>query len=207
LIKIERTGIFNMENAVRGARNAMNSWGNMDSRTEPDGTFVFGNADLELMTKLCAAGSSHRKFMRQIFVSADITAPLYWWKEYDTYKVGTTANSQSTMHKLHAKPITPADFSHDKLRGASLDAILALIEVMESLRLEYIKTKDKSLWYALIQLLPSSYRQMRTCTMSYENLVSMRRDRLGHKLEEWRVFCEWIESLPYANPLIFKPEP
>ncbi|MCL2702377.1 MAG: hypothetical protein FWE91_02050 [Defluviitaleaceae bacterium] len=207
MIKIERTGIFNMENAVRGARNAMNSWGNMDSRTEPDGTFVFGNADLELMTKLCAAGSSHRKFMRQIFVSADITAPLYWWKEYDTYKVGTTANSQSTMHKLHAKPITPADFSHDKLRGASLDAILALIEVMESLRLEYIKTKDKSLWYALIQLLPSSYRQMRTCTMSYENLVSMRRDRLGHKLEEWRVFCEWIESLPYANPLIFKPEP
>jgi hypothetical protein len=191
-----------MENAVRGARNAMNSWAKMDSRAEADGSFILGGNDLELLTRLCVSGSSHRKFLRQILVSADITAPLYWWKEYDTYKVGTTANSQSTMHKLHAKPITLEDFSHDKLEGASLDAMLALIETMERLRSEYVKTKDKPLWYALIQLLPSSYRQMRTCTMSYENLVNMRHDRKGHKLDEWSAFCGWIDTLPYSEKFL-----
>lgn len=201
MITLERTQTFNLENAARGARNAMNSWGKIDSY-EGDFGYVLGEADLALLTKLCAAGASHRKFLRQIFVSVDITAPLYWWKEFDTYKVGTTANSQSTMHRLHSRPITLADFSHDKLGGAPLAAMTALIGTMEGLRADFVKTKDKALWYALVQLLPSSYRQLRTCTLNYENLRNIRFDREGHKLDEWRDFCNWIDALPYATEFL-----
>ena len=202
MIDFHRTGVYNIENAARGARNAFNSWDNMDSGPDSGGEFKLGPTDLALLMKLCAAGGSHGKFRRQIFVSVDITAPLYWWKEYDTYKVGTVANSQSTMHRLHAKPIVLEDFSHDKLSGPALKAMAALIETMEHLRKEFVKTKDKAHWYALIQLLPSSYRQMRTCTMNYENLVNMRRDRKNHRLDEWREFCDWADSLPYAKEFI-----
>lgn len=202
MLTIERVGVYNLENAVRGARNPMNSWGKMDSRLGPDGSYILGPEDLRLLSSLCVAGSTHRKFMRQIFVSADITAPLYWWKEYDTYKVGTTANSQSTMHKIHSKPFTTEDFSHDKMTPEALACLEGVIETLETLRVKYVKTKDKALWYSIIQLLPSSYNQMRTCSMNYENLMGMRRDRLGHKLEEWRVFVDWVEALPYSKELI-----
>lgn len=202
MIKIDKTGVCNFENAVRGARNAMNSWNRSDSFCGPDGNYILGGSDLELLTKLCRSGSSHRKFMRQIFVSADVTAPLYWWKEYDTYKVGTTANSQSTMHKIHSKPFCSDDFSSDKLDAASDECLNGVIAHLESLRLKYNETKNKDYWYSIIQLLPSSYNQMRTCTMSYENLVNMHNDRKNHKLDEWRTFCAWVEELPYAGELI-----
>jgi hypothetical protein len=202
MIKIERWDVYNMENAARGARNAMNSWDKSDSGQGPDGAFAIGPADLKLLKTLCASGGSHRKFMRQIFVSADITAPLYWWKEYDTYKVGTVANSQSTMHKIHSKPFSIDDFSHDKLGGDALDCLMGVTLRLESLRVRYNATKDKQLWYSIIQLLPSSYMQMRTCTMNYENLLGIRRDRTGHKLDEWRAFCDWIMTLPYSAELI-----
>jgi hypothetical protein len=202
MILIERVDVFNFMNAIRGARNAMNSWDRMDSGFDGDGRFVFGKADLELAVKLCKAGSSHRKFLRQIFVSADITAPLYWWKEYDTYKVGTVANSQSTMHRLHSRAIKPDDFSHDQMNEKALAVLNGLVKTLEELRSEYVKTKDTAIWYSLIQLLPSSYNQMRTCTMNYENLLAMHKDRANHKLYEWREFARWVLTLPYAGELI-----
>ena len=162
--------------------------------------------DLSLAGRLCRAGSDHRKFIRQILVSMDITAPLYWWKEFDTYKVGTVANSTSTMHKIHAKPFERADFSTDHMTPATLDKMDSLIEYLEGLRLQYVETKDKALWYDIIQLLPSSYNQMRTCTLNYENLINIHRARKAHKLEEWHTFCHWIESLPYADDLIVMKE-
>ncbi|MCL2407529.1 MAG: hypothetical protein FWC95_06325 [Defluviitaleaceae bacterium] len=201
MIQIDKIYVYNFENAVRGARNAMNSWHLSDSSVD-NGLFVMGEADLTLMKKLCKAGTSHRKFLRQIFVSIDITAPLYWWKEFDTYKVGTTANSQSTMHKLHAKPIARGDFSHDRMNPTALAALDRLIVTLEGLRKEFVATKDKDAWYSLIQLLPSSYNQMRTCTMSYENLANMYFDRKSHKLEEWRILCAEIASLPYFADMI-----
>ena len=206
MIKIERTSVMNFENAIRGARNPMNSWGRMDSHTEPDGAFVFGENDLGLAKRLCAAGSDHRKFLRQIFVSVDITAPLYWWKEYDTYKVSTVANSTSTMHKIHSKPFALEDFSTDKMNAQALEAIKAVIVSLEALRIDFIENKDKQIWYSLIQLLPSSYNQKRTCTMNYENLINMYYARRGHKLDEWREYCNWIAALPYAKELILIKE-
>ena len=155
-----------------------------------------------LRKKLCAAGSDHRKFMRQIFVSVDILAPLYWWKEFDTYKVGTTTSSTSTMHKIHSKPFDCQDFSHDKMNEQALECLNNTIKTLEELRLEFISTNNKNCWYSIIQLLPSSYHQVRTCTMSYENLVNMYSARKQHKLNEWLEFCMWIESLPYAHDLI-----
>ena len=190
-----------MENAIRGARNPLNSWDKGDSRFE-NGVFVMGENDLSLARRLCAAGSDHRKFIRQIFVSVDITAPLYWWKEFDTYKVGTVANSTSTMHKIHAKPFEMSDFSFEKLSDESMAAAKAYVEYMERVRLSYLDTKDKDAWYNLIQLLPSSYHQMRTVTMNYENLTSMYYARRSHKLDEWHEFCAFIEKLPYAGDLI-----
>ena len=190
-----------MENAIRGARNPLNSWDKGDSRFE-NGVFVMGENDLSLARRLCAAGSDHRKFIRQIFVSVDITAPLYWWKEFDTYKVGTVANSTSTMHKIHAKPFEMSDFSFEKLSDESMAAVKAYVEYMERVRLSYLDTKDKDTWYNLIQLLPSSYHQMRTVTMNYENLTSMYYARRSHKLDEWHEFCAFIEKLPYAGDLI-----
>ena len=192
MLTIERTSVMNFENAIRGARNPMNSWARSDSGYDGTGNFVFGPNDLDLARRLCASGSDHRKFIRQIFVSVDITAPLYWWKEYDTYKVGTVANSTSTMHRIHSKPFELADFSTDHMTPATLEQMERLIAYLESVRQTFNATKDKSAWYDLIQLLPSSYNQMRTCTFSYENLISMYYARRNHKLEEWHTFCNWI---------------
>lgn len=202
MIEITNTHVYNFDNAIRGARNPMNSWERMDSFFDPEGRFVFGPNDLALAVKLRRAGSDHRKFLRQIFLSVDICAPLYWWKEFDTYKVGTTANSTSTMHKLHAGPLTLGAFSHDHLDEEGKAVLQGLIDYLEGVRLCYNETRGKETWYQLIQLLPSSYNQLRTCTMSYENLVNMHASRKAHKLCEWRDFCAWVETLPYAAELI-----
>lgn len=202
MITLERTSVMNMENAIRGARNPLNSWSRMDSYYNENGEYVLGTNDLDLAQRLCRSGSDHRKFIRQIFVSVDITAPIYWWKEYDTYKVGTVANSTSTMHKIHSKPFEMQDFSCDKMNQESLACLQTVIDCLENLRNAYLETKDKSYWYSMIQLLPSSYNQMRTCTFNYENLINMYRARKSHKLEEWHVFCDWVEQLPYAKELI-----
>lgn len=197
---------MNLENAIRGARNPMNSWGRMDSGYDEDGNFCLGPNDLDLGRRLRKAGSDHRKFIRQIFVSVDITAPLYWWKEYDTYKVATVANSTSTMHKIHSKPFELDDFSHDHLTEESLEFMGVIIDRLESIRQKFVAEKKKEDWYDLIQLLPSSYNQMRTCTMNYETLVNIYFARRNHKLQEWHTFCHWIESLPYAKELIIAQE-
>lgn len=202
MIAISKTEVFNFEAAIRGARNPMNSWDRIDSSVGINGDFIFGENDLNLAKKLCKAGSDHRKFMRQILVSVDIYAPLYWWKEFDTYKVGTTANSTSTMHKIHAKSFAVEDFSHDRLDEAGIDFLMNIISVLEEARLKFVSTNDKAQWYKMIQLLPSSYNQLRTCTMSYENLINMYNARKTHKLDEWHEFCRWVSSLPYAKDLI-----
>ena len=203
MIKLERFEVMNMNNAIRGARNPLNSWARMDSYFDEEGKFVFGPNDLDLAKRLCKAGSDHRKFIRQIFVTVDITAPLYWWKEYDTYKVGTVANSTSTMHKIHSKPFEMSDFSTDHMADAALDMMQKNIDFLEGLRKDYVITKDKSLWYSIIQLLPESYNQTRTVTMTYENIHNMYFQRKNHKLTEWaEAFIKWIESLPYAKELI-----
>ena len=206
MIKFERTSVMNFENAMRGARNPMNSWGRMDSSYDEDGNFCLGPNDLDLGRRLRKAGSDHRKFIRQIFVSVDITAPLYWWKEYDTYKVATVANSTSTMHKIHSKAFELDDFSHDHLTKDSLEFMGVIIDRLESIRQKFVAEKKKEDWYDLIQLLPSSYNQMRTCTMNYETLVNIYFARRNHKLQEWHTFCHWIESLPYAKELIIAQE-
>ena len=206
MIKLERTSVMNLENAMRGARNPMNSWGRMDSSYDEDGNFCLGPNDLDLGRRLRKAGSDHRKFIRQIFVSVDITAPLYWWKEYDTYKVATVANSTSTMHKIHSKAFELDDFSHDHLTKDSLEFMGVIIDRLESIRQKFVAEKKKEDWYDLIQLLPSSYNQMRTCTMNYETLVTIYFARRNHKLQEWHTFCHWIESLPYAKELIIAQE-
>ena len=163
MIQIERTSVMNMENAIRGARNPMNSWARMDSGYDENGNFVLGANDLDLAKRLARAGSDHRKFLRQIFVSVDITAPLYWWKEFDTYKVGTVANSCSTMHRVHSKTFTRDDFSHDRLDEGGLAALDALIAYLETERQKFVADKtDRQSWHNIIQLLPSSYNQMRT---------------------------------------------
>ena len=202
MLKLERTSVMNLENAIRGARNPMNSWAKSDSAYDEKGNYILGENDLTLAKKLCRAGSDHRKFMRQILVSADITAPLYWWKEFDTYKVATVANSTSTMHKIHAKPFELSDFSADKLSDGALAAFRTYIDYMEATRLRFVEAKDKRDWYDLIQLLPSSYNQLRTVTMNYETLVNIYYARRAHKLDEWHVFCDWIRTLPYADDLI-----
>lgn len=203
MIKLERTSVMNFENAMRGARNPMNSWARMDSSYDEDGNFVFGENDLNLAMRLRKAGSDHRKYIRQIFVSVDITAPLYWWKEFDTYKVGTVANSTSTMHKIHAKEFSIDDFSHDHMTEDALDFMEITVEKLEQIRKRFIENgKKKEDWYDLIQLLPSSYNQMRTVTMNYENLINIYFARRNHKLAEWHEFCDWVISLPYASELI-----
>ncbi len=202
MIKLERTSVMNLENAMRGARNPMNSWGRMDSSYDEDGQYVLGPNDLSLAVRLRKAGSDHRKFIRQIFVSVDITAPLYWWKEYDTYKVATVANSTSTMHKIHSKAFEREDFSVDHMTESTLEFMDTVIAKLEEIRLRYLETKDKADWYDMIQLLPSSYNQMRTCTFNYETLVNIYYARRNHKLAEWHTFCDWIQTLPYGKELI-----
>ena len=206
MIKLEHSAVMNLENAMRGARNPLNSWARGDSYYDETGNYVLGENDLGLAKRLRKAGSDHRKHMRQIFVSVDITAPLYWWKEYDTYKVATVANSTSTMHKIHSKPFTRADFSHDHMSEEALAALDSMIGVLEQLRLRFVETKDKQAWYSMIQLLPESYEQLRTCTFNYETLVHIYFARRDHKLEEWHRFCDWILELPYAKELILGEE-
>lgn len=202
MIKISKTSVMNMENAMRGARNPLNSWNRMDSRYDEDGNFILGENDRNLARRLVRAGSDHRKFIRQIFVSVDFDAPLYWWKEYDTYKIATVANSTSTMHKIAAKPFELDDFSHDHMNETTLESLKATIAVLEQLRQEYLQSKDKQVWYSMIQLLPTSYHQLRTCSFNYETLVNIYHARKNHKLEEWHTVCDWIRTLPYAADLI-----
>lgn len=231
-MKFENTSVYNIYNAIIGARNPMNSWNKSDSvfngfNGKIENT-VIGKNDLELMQKLIKAGSEHRKFLRQIFVAVDITAPLYWWKEFDTYKVGTVSNSCSTMHKLANTPITKECFEMDDFEDMpprmfkckdeygdtyeennlcnfiSLDLFWChLIDVLNDYRVHYNETKDKRYWKELIRLLPESWLQKRTITMNYENILNMYRQRKNHKLTEWsKSFCDWIKTLPYAEELI-----
>ena len=217
MIKLERTSVMNLDNAIRGMRNAKNSWDRSDSYSthieNPETLntaqfqFFMGERDLSLAKSLCAAGSDHRKFMRQIFVSVDITAPLYWWKEYDTYKVGTVANSCSTMHTICDRELTVDDFSHERITSPrSAQLLLYVIDEINANMALYNRAEDKAAkedyWNNIIQMLPSSFNQMRTCTMNYENLYGMYRARKHHKLAEWREFCGWVEGLPYADVLI-----
>ncbi len=206
MIKISNITVMNFENAIRGARNPMNSWARMDSYYDEDGNFVLGDNDLSLASRLAKAGSDHRKFVRQIIVSLDISAPLYWWKEFDTYKVGTVANSCSTMHKIQAKEFTRDDFSCEKMSDEALCVLDSVISFMEQERLKFIETKDKAHWHNMIQLLPTSYNQLRTVTLNYEVLINIYKARRYHKLDEWKIFCAEIERLPYAKELIMLRE-
>lgn len=216
MIKFEKTEVWGWEHAIRGMRNPLNSWERSDTGFDGD-KMCLGENDIDLMTRLIRGGAPHRKFLRQIFVSVDITAPLYWWKEFDTYKVGTTANSCSTMHKIQAKEFEIDDFSHEHLTGethglwvnadgkdfmcSAWDFCQITCDVLNHYRKLYLETKDKKWWWQMIQLLPTSYNQKRTVTMTYENLLNMLEYRRGHKLDEWRMFCDWILTLPYGSLL------
>ncbi len=202
MLKVEKVSVMNLENAIRGARNPLNSWARMDSAYDGEGNYVLGPNDIALASKLAVAGSDHRKFLRQIFVSMDITAPLYWWKEFDTYKVGTVANSTSTMHKIQAKEFSREDFSMERMTEDCVRAMDAVIAFLEAERVKFNETKDKAHWHNMIQLLPSSFNQMRTVTMNYEVLINIYYARRFHKLAEWHVLCDAIKSLPYAKELI-----
>lgn len=202
MIKVERVAVMNMENAVRGARNPLNSWARSDSFFDEAGHFVLGPSDRDLCHRLATAGSDHRKFLRQIFVSMDITAPLYWWKEFDTYKVATVANSCSTMHKIHAKEFSREDFSCDRMSDTALACLDGVIDCLEAARQRFIADKSRADWDDMIQLLPSSYNQLRTVTMNYETLINIYYARRHHKLPEWHVLCGVIEGLPYAEDMI-----
>lgn len=207
MIKIENIEVFGWEAAIRGMRNPMNSWDKSDSFEFPpdeDGILWIGSNDLKLMQSLIRAGTDHSKFMRMIDVTMDITAPLYWWKEFDTYKVGTVANSCSTMHKIHSKEFTLEDFSHEHLftDDESLPFLNHLISGLNFYRNKYIETKDKKYWWKIIQLLPSSYNQKRTIQLNYQVLRNIYFSRRNHKLDEWHDFCSIIEELPYGKELI-----
>lgn len=202
MLTIERTCVMNLENAMRGARNPLSSWNRMDSFYDEEGQYRLGEKDLDLAKRLCRAGSDHRKFIRQIMVSMDVMAPIYWWKEFDTYKVGTVANSTSTMHKIHSKEFSMEDFSTDHMTEETKNRMKQLVGWLEELRGKFLETKDKAYWYDMIQLLPSGYNQMRTVTLNYEVLLNIYYARKNHKLEEWHTFCSWIEGLPYAKELI-----
>ena len=191
MIKFEQIEVWGIKHAIRGMRNPLNSWERSDTVFDGD-KMCLGENDIDLMTRLIRGGAPHRKFLRQIFVSVDITAPLYWWKEFDTYKVGTTANSCSTMHKIHAKEFELEDFSTEHLSPLSLSALRNLIDVMNLEREHYIACKDKDCWWQMIQLLPTSYNQKRTVTMTYENLLNMLEYRRGHKLDERAGFSRGV---------------
>lgn len=233
MIKFENTEVLGWESAIRGMRNPMNSWEKSDSgycfthgpahcsdcayvdngcnasEADINTRYIIGNNDLALMTRLRNAGTDHRKFMRMITVYVDITAPLYWWKEFDTYKVGTVANSCSTMHKIHAKGFTLNDFSNEHLLGKAVQyngyvptsVLECTIGALNEFRELYLETKDKKYWWQMIQLLPSSYNQRRTVMLNYEVLANIYKSRKNHKLDEWRMFCDWILTLPYGSLL------
>lgn len=231
MLKIENTEVVGWEAAIRGMRNPMNSWEKSDSRFSllddcGDCTHCnlrfdecleqqIGPNDLDLMPRLRNAGTDHRKFMRMITVYLDVTAPLYWWKEFDTYKVGTVANSCSTMHKIHEKEFTLEDFSCEHLLTtepipnrvySAMDMMQVTIENMNMFRELYLKTKYKQYWWQMIQLLPSSYNQRRTVMLNYEVLANIYKSRRNHKLDEWHTFCDWIESLPYSELITGKTD-
>lgn len=204
MLNIEMSKVYNWENAIRGMRHPLQSYDKSDSQYDYNGEWFLGKNDKQLMKKLIKAGSDHRKFMRQILVSMDVTAPLYWYKEADTYKVGTVANSTSSMHTIHKESFTSKMFSFDG--GVEIKGIDAMIGLYEDLRLNYLETKDKKYWRTLIQLLPSSFNQTRMMTMNYEVLLNIYHSRKNHKLTEWHTFCEWIESLPYFKELCIRDE-
>ena len=219
MIKIENVDVVGWESAIRGMRNPMNSWDKSDSwygcpygendHTESkychnscrnDCDFCVGDNDIDLMKRLAKAGTDHRKFMRMIVVYVDVTAPLYWWKEADTYKVGTVRNSCSTMHKITEKEFTLDDFSHEHLLESGFNnCLLYVIQCLNTWREKYLETNDKRFWWQIIQLLPSSYNQKATLMLNYEVLANMYHSRKNHKLDEWVEFCKWIESLPYSE--------
>lgn len=196
MIKIENTEVYGFCAAIRGMRNPYNSWKESDSRYE-NGEYIIGAKDKALMAKLVRAGTDHSKFMRFINVTCDITAPLYWWKEYDTYKVGTVRNSCSTMHTIMNKEFELDDFSCENSECVSLE-FDSHISLLNWLKAKYTETKDKSYWYTVIQMLPESYNQMSTVQMNYAVLRSMYHARKNHKLDEWKQFCEWCETLPQS---------
>ena len=229
MIKIEDVEVMGMRKAIKGMRNAMNSWDKSDSGfyqcgcpevgttycgnygdrcfrgncgTCPMRMYDMGDADMDLAKRLIKAGSSDRKFLRMIHVQADVIAPLYWWKEYDTYKVGTVANSCSTMHTIHKRDLTLDDFSYEHLIPVALDCLNETIKTINTARQFVVEMKLKEDWWQMIQLLPSSFNQMRTIDLNYENLLSIYRQRKGHKLDEWREFCKWIETLPYMKEFL-----
>lgn len=227
MLKIEKTVTPSPEQwqiVIEGMRNPMNSWGRMDSTICPaSGKFVdckqsglcprkeddfvadqicFGTADLSLMERLAAAGSEHAKYRRMLPVWVTITAPRYWWTEYDCYKVGTVANSCSTMHRIAAKEFMPEDFSAEHLLGIERDVLGTMINALNQARDEYLRTKDKRYWWQMIQLLPQSYNQRRTLMLNYEVLATIYRQRKDHKLAEWHTFCEWVETLPFAELIV-----
>ena len=203
MLKIERDSVMNLDGAIRGARNPMNSWAKSDSYYDENGKFVLGPVDIDFGHRLAVSGSDHRKFLRQVFVTVDITAPLYWWKEFDTYKVGTVANSCSTMHKIHAKAFERDDFSHDRLDEGGLALLDATVAYLEAERQKFLANKeDRQPWHNMIQMLPSSYNQMRTVTLNYENLINIYYARRNHKLAEWHTLCDWILTLPCAKEWI-----
>ena len=206
MIKVEHIEVWGWKHAIRGMRNPMNSWDRSDSVFgEPDDRsgILFGDNDVQLMFNLCMAGPEHRKFMRQIFVSMDITAPLYWWKEFDTYKIGTTANSCSTMHKIHDKEFVRDDFSHEHLYVEETEVLDTVIVALNAARQLYLDGYHKNDWWQMIQLLPSSYNQRRTVTMNYENALNMYHQRKDHKLDEWREFTDILRrNLPLFSEFV-----
>lgn len=197
MIKVNNVETFNLKHAIKGMRNPLNSWELSDSHDN-----VIGDKDLELAQRLRKAGTTHRKYLRQIFVCMDILAPLYWWKEFDTYKVGTTSNSCSTMHKIHAKSFELKDFSVERLDDNQIQTFRFVIDALNTARYNFNSTKDKSYWYQMIQLLPSSYNQLRTITMTYENALAIIEQRSHHKLKEWRMLCDiLLNELPYLKDI------
>lgn len=215
MLKIENTEVMGWEHAIRGMRNPMNSWEKSDSKWYSIGIptsnpaaindkclsqkYCIGDNDLDLMKRLRNAGTDHRKFMRMITVYLDITAPLYWWKEFDTYKVGTVANSCSTMHKIAAKEFTLDDFSCEHLGPPAISNLKSTIKCMNDYREEFLKDSEKHNWWQMIQLLPTSYNQKRTVMLNYEVLANIYKSRKNHKLDEWHTFCDWLKSLPYSE--------
>ena len=204
MLKLEHTDVYGWEAAIRGMRNPMNSWDRSDSRKhfdpneEADG-YEIGENDFDLMKRLAKGGAVHAKYRRMINVTVDITAPLYWWKEFDTYKVGTVANSCSTMHKIHSRSLTLNDFSYEHLNEISLEVLSTVIRWLNKCRYEFVTKENKEDWWQLIQLLPTSYNQRRTVQLNYEVLVGIYRDRKNHKLDEWHTFCDWVKSLPNSK--------
>lgn len=197
MIKIENYAVSGFEHAIRGMRNPMNSWERFDS--EFDGTIEIGQNDHALMMSLAKGGAVHAKYRRMINVYADVTAPLYWWKEFDTYKIGTVANSCSTMHKIHSRDLTLEDFSVEHLNQHEECVMDYIIRCLNEDRQSYIETKNKDYWWQMIQLLPASYNQKRTVMLNYEVLTNIYISRKNHKLDEWHEFCGWIERLPCSE--------